>query len=132
MNKYCQNTFCDSEAVEEVPVSVKNPSDQLRSLCATCHEAYTWGVQHGRISASRFGIDPPPKDKGPQPLYRVVYVIDINAQSPRKAAESAYQIMMDPDSIRPVFQVLDGKGRCVRVDLSESQAGKEGVHDETV
>ena len=48
METYCQNTFCETPAVEEVPVSVKKPSDEVRSLCATCHEAYTWGVQHGK------------------------------------------------------------------------------------
>lgn len=49
METYCQNTFCETPAVEEVPVSVKKPSDEVRALCATCHEAYTWGVQHGRM-----------------------------------------------------------------------------------
>jgi len=121
MNKYCQNTFCESEAVEEVPVSVESPSDQRRSLCATCHEAYTWGVQHGRISASRFAIEPPPEDNGPQALYRVVYVIDVNASNRHQAAERAYKIMIDPTSMRPVLQVLDQKGRCTRIDLSEDK-----------
>ena len=51
MEKYCQNTFCETEAVEEVPVSVKKPSDEVRALCATCAEAYTWGVQHGRMTS---------------------------------------------------------------------------------
>ena len=48
METYCQNTFCEAPAVEEVPVSVKKPSDEVRALCATCQEAYTWGVQHGK------------------------------------------------------------------------------------
>ena len=48
MNKFCDNTYCETEAVEEVPVSVNRPGDQKRSLCATCFEAYTWGVQHCR------------------------------------------------------------------------------------
>ena len=48
MKKFCENTYCETEAVEEVPVSVNRPGDQKRSLCATCFEAYTWGVQHGR------------------------------------------------------------------------------------
>jgi len=50
MKKYCQNTYCETPAVKEVPVSVHQPGDQKRSLCATCLEAYTWGVQHGRMS----------------------------------------------------------------------------------
>ena len=31
------------------PLSVNGPADQVRGLCATCKEAYTWGMQHGRI-----------------------------------------------------------------------------------
>lgn len=119
MEKYCQNPLCESEAVEEVPVSVERSSDQLRSLCATCYEAYTWGVQHGRISSSRFTVEPPPKDKGPEPMYRVVYTIDVNASSPRHAARCAYEIMTDPESMKPVLHVLNSKGRCVTVDLSD-------------
>jgi len=48
METYCQNTFCETPAVKEVPVSVNEPSDEVRALCATCNEAYTWGVQHGK------------------------------------------------------------------------------------
>ena len=48
MKEFCENTWCESRAVKEVSVSVRKPADQVRSLCATCHEAYTWGVQHGR------------------------------------------------------------------------------------
>ena len=50
MKTFCDNTYCETEAVEEVPVSVNRSGDQQRSLCATCFEAYTWGVQHGRIT----------------------------------------------------------------------------------
>ena len=48
MKEFCENTWCETRAVKEVPVSVRKPSDQTRSLCATCAEVYTWGVQHGR------------------------------------------------------------------------------------
>jgi hypothetical protein len=30
-------------------VSVRNPSDQRRTLCVPCEEAYSWGVQHGTM-----------------------------------------------------------------------------------
>ena len=49
MKEFCENTYCETRAVKEVSVSVKKPSDQVRSLCATCEEVYTWGVQHGRM-----------------------------------------------------------------------------------
>jgi len=51
MEKYCQNPLCENEAAKTVPVSVDKPSDQKRALCAVCEEAYTWGVQHGRIAS---------------------------------------------------------------------------------
>jgi hypothetical protein len=50
MEKYCENSLCENEAVKVVPVSVDKPSDQRRALCAVCEEAYSWGVQHGRMS----------------------------------------------------------------------------------
>jgi len=48
--KYCQNPLCQNEAVKEVSVSVSKRSDQKRALCALCEEAYSWGVQHGRMA----------------------------------------------------------------------------------
>jgi hypothetical protein len=50
MEKYCENPLCENEAAKVVAVSVDRPSDQKRALCATCDEAYSWGVQHGRMS----------------------------------------------------------------------------------
>jgi hypothetical protein len=48
---FCQNPNCDSQGFKEVHVSVKKSSDQTRTLCATCEEVFTWGVQHGRITS---------------------------------------------------------------------------------
>lgn len=64
-------------------------------------------------------IEPPPKETGPERLYRVVYVIDVGAMNPQQAAEHAYEIMADPESMRPVLDVLDGAGRHTWVDLSD-------------
>jgi hypothetical protein len=50
MKPFCDNPNCESPGFKEVPVSVRKPSDQKRTLCATCQEAYTWGVQHGAMS----------------------------------------------------------------------------------
>lgn len=50
MTQFCDNVFCENEAVKTVPVSVKRPEDSERKFCAACYEAYTIGVQHGRIS----------------------------------------------------------------------------------
>ena len=120
MKEYCENQFCENEAVKEVPVSVEKPSDQVRSLCATCEESYTWGVQHGRMTSQGLKIDPPPEEKGDEPLFRVVYMIDVNASDVCEAAEYTYRIMTDPDSLPPVLQVMDSKGHNTEIDLSEN------------
>lgn len=64
-------------------------------------------------------IEPPPKEQGPQQLYRVVYTIDVNAMHAKQAAERAHEIMKDPQSMSPVLDVIDSQGRLTRIDLSE-------------
>lgn len=122
MKGYCQNQFCENKAVKEVPVSVEKPSDQTRSLCVACEELYTWGVQHGKMTCDSLKIDPPPEEKGEEPLFRVVYVIDVNAGDVREAAEYTHRIMIDPDSLPPVLHVIDSKGRSTEIDLSKNEA----------
>ena len=51
MNDFCENQYCENPGTKVVPVSTDKPSDQKRTLCVTCEEAYTWGVQHGTITA---------------------------------------------------------------------------------
>ena len=123
MEKYCQNPLCGNEAAKQVPVSVEKASDQKRSLCAVCEEVFMWGVQHGQMSKSGWQIDPPPKENGPEPLYRVVYVIDVNAPDRRRAAERAYAMMSDPASLRPVLHILDYRGGDTIVDLATEPPG---------
>ena len=53
MKQFCENPNCDNPAVKKVRVSVALPSDQKRSLCATCEEVYSWGVQHGMMTSWR-------------------------------------------------------------------------------
>jgi hypothetical protein len=53
MKQFCENPNCDNPAFKKVRVSVTLPSDQVRSLCATCEEAYSWGVQHGVMTSWR-------------------------------------------------------------------------------
>lgn len=76
------------------------------------------------MSGSTMGlvIEPPHKEGGDEPLYRVVYVIDVNAVSPLEAARQVRQIMMDMirhDSQPPVLEILDHGGTVVSIDLSE-------------
>ena len=67
--------------------------------------------------SKRLMIGPPPTEAGLEPLYRVVYMIDINAKDPRQAAERVHMLMQDTESMPPVLDVLDAHGRRPRVDL---------------
>jgi hypothetical protein len=125
MQEYCQNPLCENEAVTEVPVSVEKPSDQVRALCAACEEPYSWGVQHGKCASPGLRIEPPPKEKGEEPLFRVVYIIDVNAGDVREAAEYTHRIMTDPESLPPVLHVIDSKGVCTELDLSADNTNQE-------
>ena len=82
---------------------------------ATAKETYPKSI----TSSKGLTIEPPPKETGPEPLYRVVSVIDVNAPNARQAAERAHQIMGDPQSMRPVLDILDADGRWTQVDLSQ-------------
>jgi len=124
MKEYCQNPLCESKAVKKVPVSVKTGFDQTRALCAACEEVYTWGVQHGLMMWEGLKIDLPPEETSGEPLFRVAYMIDVNAGDVREAAEYTHRIMTDPDSLRPVLQVIDSGGNSTEVDLSDD-AGPE-------
>lgn len=78
------------------------------------------GAQDERMSQLQgLAISPPPQERGSQPLYRVVYTIDINAMNARRAAQRAHEIMKDPQSMPPVLDVIDFRGRLTRIDLSE-------------
>lgn len=61
-------------------------------------------------------IASPPDEKD---LYRVVYVIDVNASSPSGAAKVSYEIMKDVNSMPPVLYVIDNKDKILTIDLSE-------------
>jgi hypothetical protein len=71
------------------------------------------------MTSKDYRIEPSPKDHGSKPLFRIVYTIDVNGDSPQKAAEYAYELMADPESMRPVLDVIDDNGCTIRVDLSE-------------
>ena len=126
MKEYCENPYCENQSVNKVPVSVEKPSDQARALCAACEEVYTWGVQHGKNASPGLLIDPPPEEKGDEPLFRAVYIIDVNAGDVRDAAEYTYRIMSDPASMPPVLHVIDSEGKITEVDLSDNAIRENG------
>ena len=51
LNEFCENPYCDNPGSKQVPVSVTQAGDERRTLCVTCEEAYSWGVQHGAFRA---------------------------------------------------------------------------------
>ena len=64
-------------------------------------------------------IEPPPEDKGEESLWRVVYIIDVNAVDAHAAAVEVHRIMQNPDSLAPILEIIDGRGKVTRVDLAE-------------
>jgi hypothetical protein len=64
-------------------------------------------------------IQPPPKDS--DPVFPVVYVIDVGARNIADAAWTAYDMMIASDSLPPVLEVIDNRGNKVRIDLSQSR-----------
>jgi hypothetical protein len=71
--KYCDNSFCEFEAVEASAVSYQAPHDGEQHLCAGCGESYTVGVQHGRFhEAARYGLKPGDDDSQTKPTAKDV------------------------------------------------------------
>ena len=90
--------------------------DEVGDLCERLNlDADRW---EGRI------IAPPPQETQGQPLFRVVYTIDLNANSPLQAARQAYQILTSPDSQLPVLDVIDHRGRVRRIDLAKRRRSR--------
>lgn len=69
------------------------------------------------MSSKDYRISPPPKDKGKEPLFRVIYAIDVGAVDERKAAETAWQMMRAEDAFDPVMVILDSDGKQTKLDL---------------
>lgn len=55
-------------------------------------------------------------------MYRVTWEIDIDAGSPREAAELCLALHRDPDSTATFFMVEDDDGNKTTVDLQEEEA----------
>lgn len=49
--------------------------------------------------------------------FKVVWEIDIDADSPTEAAKIAWDVQRDPASIATVFEVIDKNGKRHEVDL---------------
>lgn len=79
-----------------------------------------------------YRISPPPRAVGSrQHSYRVVYEIDVVADSPLEAAAQVYDIMRDPEAIPPAFVILDADGQRSEVDLYEEGLKERGLDGDT-
>jgi len=97
------------------------------SMDAAGEDSCSWDASDNPKAQRGLVIAPPPQEEGPELLYRAVYAIDVNAQDAHQAAERAYQIMIDPESMRPVLYLLDGEGSQTIVDLAaESSHAPDG------
>ena len=56
-----------------------------------------------------------------QQRYLVIWEMDLYADSPREAAEQAWDHMRAPGSIANVFEVIDANGVGTIIDLEEQQ-----------
>ncbi len=63
-------------------------------------------------------INRPPQEKD---LWRVVYVIDVDATDANAAAKEAHETMIDPDSMAPVLHVIGSVGVQLTIDLSKDR-----------
>ena len=70
------------------------------------------------MTSKNYIIKPPPEDKGKEPLFRVVYAIDVDASDETKAAEKAWHMMHDKDSFDPILVVIDSQGKRIELDMS--------------
>ena len=49
--------------------------------------------------------------------YSIIWSIDIEAETPRDAAEEALKIHRDPESTATCFEVMDDEGTVINIDL---------------
>jgi hypothetical protein len=71
------------------------------------------------MTKKKYTIDPPHKNKGSIPLFRVIYVTDVEANDAKMAAEKVSTMMQAEDSVKPVLVVLDSKGKQTTLDMSK-------------
>lgn len=108
-----ENFYVDIPSVQATPTS----EGSFKNV-ATFH-SYTEAVA---FATTAFGADEEGKvdlisgGSIPDKSYRVTWEIDIDAASPRDAAEKALNIQRDPNSIATVFAVVE-KRRLLQIDV---------------
>jgi hypothetical protein len=107
-----------SEIADLTIKDIATDGETLQALSFQEIDALCQRLNAGTKVRRDISIPPPPVEKGGQPLYRVVFVIDLPAKGPDSAAQQAQDMMSDPDSWPPVLQVIDHRGRSITVDLA--------------
>jgi hypothetical protein len=107
-----------SEIADLTIKDIATDGETLQALSFQEINALCQRLNVGTKVRRNISIPPPPAEKGGQPLYRVVFVIDLPAKGPDSAAQQAQDMMSDPDSWPPVLQVIDHRGRTTTVDLA--------------
>lgn len=64
--------------------------------------------------------------------YYVTWSIEVEATSPKVAAELALEIQRDAESIATVFMVYDENGAVARIDAAKREKSVEQIIDELV
>ena len=64
--------------------------------------------------------------------YYVTWSIEIEATSPKVAAEMALEIQRDPESIATIFTVSDENGAVVQIDAAKRAKSVEEIIEELV
>ena len=89
----------------------ESPEDRAR-----CHRENP--SEHMNNTASESSLVPSVLLPREPKSYRIVWTIDLEAESPEKAARQALAILRNPDSTTIVFAVVD-RSQLVCVDLAE-------------
>lgn len=105
------------QAIEQIATDggLLKPLDfkEVGRLCERLNTDRTQPVARGLV------IAPPHKAGGQELLFRVVYFIDVWAANPLDAARKTHRLMIDPESLLPVLEVMDHRGKTVSIDLSQ-------------
>jgi len=58
------------------------------------------------------------------PSFRIVWEVDVDADTPLEAAREAFSMMTDPESTAVVFSVTDPNGDTVTIDLDDMDSAR--------
>ena len=111
-----EHSFLDHAS--EGPWDPYNPNGEVLEIDES-DDDHCQRLDHCETGLPGLHIEPPPDDVGPEPLFRVVYSIDLYAPDPHAAAQKTHGILLSPDSLPPVLEVIDHRGSVTTIDLAD-------------